>query len=73
MTLIAPLAGYLLKKNKDYGAELALGSSITLLGAGAHRLVKTRGKSPIAIGLGASGALATYYYQRKFREFRYGV
>ena len=65
--------GYLLKKNKDYGAELALGSSVVLLGAGAQRMVATQGKSRPAIGLSLAGALSTYYYQKKFREFRFGV
>jgi hypothetical protein len=27
----------------------------------------------VPIALGATGALATYYYQKKVREFRYGV
>ncbi|KAK1967727.1 transmembrane protein 14C [Colletotrichum eremochloae] len=66
-------AGYLLKKNKDYGAELALGSSVLLLGAGAQRMIATQAKSPPAIGLSVAGALSTYYYQKKFREFRFGV
>jgi uncharacterized membrane protein (UPF0136 family) len=65
--------GYLLKHNKDNGAELALGSSVVLLGAGTHRIIKSGGRSPLALGLGATGALATYYYQKKVREFRYGV
>ncbi|KDN60647.1 putative transmembrane protein 14C [Colletotrichum sublineola] len=65
--------GYLLKKNKDYGAELALGSSVLLLGAGAQRMIATQAKSPPAIGLSVAGALSTYYYQKKFREFRFGV
>ncbi|CRK22088.1 hypothetical protein BN1723_012567 [Verticillium longisporum] len=66
-------AGYLLKKNKDYGAELALGSSVVLLGAGAQRLIATQAKSRPAIGLTVAGALSTFYYQKKFREFRFGV
>ncbi|GJC88582.1 TMEM14 YJR085C [Colletotrichum liriopes] len=66
-------AGYLLKKNRDYGAELALGSSAVLLAAGAQRLVATQAKSRPAIGLTVAGALSTYYYQKKFREFRFGV
>jgi uncharacterized membrane protein (UPF0136 family) len=57
----------------DYGAELALGASVTLLGAGAFRAIKTQGRSPIPLGLAAAGGLATYYYQKKVREFRYGV
>ncbi|KAL4809826.1 transmembrane proteins 14C-domain-containing protein [Aspergillus unguis] len=66
-------SGYLLKGNKDYGAELALGNSIALLGAGVSRSVKTKGKAPVPLGLAAAGLLATFYYQKKFREFRWGV
>lgn len=65
--------GYLLKENKDYGAELALGNSIALLGAGVSRSMKTKGRAPVPLGLAAAGLLATFYYQKKFREFRFGV
>jgi uncharacterized membrane protein (UPF0136 family) len=71
--LIFLSSGYLLKTNKDNGAELALLNSVVLLGAGGQRMIKTQAKSPIALGLGAAGALSTYYYQKKVREFRYGV
>lgn len=73
LTTLCVRAGYLLKKNKDYGAELALGSSVVLLGAGAQRLVATQARSRPAIGLTVAGALSTFYYQKKFREFRFGV
>ncbi|EQB55999.1 transmembrane protein 14C [Colletotrichum gloeosporioides Cg-14] len=66
-------AGYLLKENKDYGAELALGNSIVLLGAGASRAIKTGGKAPIPLALTFAGAAATFYYQKKYREFKFGV
>ncbi|KAI8310908.1 TMEM14 protein-like protein [Colletotrichum sp. SAR11_59] len=66
-------SGYLLKENKDYGAELALGNSIVLLGAGASRAVKTGGKAPIPLALTFAGAAATFYYQKKYREFKFGV
>ncbi|KAJ0348557.1 hypothetical protein COL154_006393 [Colletotrichum chrysophilum] len=66
-------SGYLLKENKDYGAELALGNSIVLLGAGASRAIKTGGKAPIPLALTFAGAAATFYYQKKYREFRFGV
>ncbi|KAL0934668.1 uncharacterized protein CTRU02_211467 [Colletotrichum truncatum] len=66
-------SGYLLKENKDYGAELALGNSIVLLGAGASRAIRTGGRAPIPLALTVTGALATFYYQKKYREFTYGV
>lgn len=62
-----------MKKNKDYGSELALGSSVVLLGGGAQRVIATQAKSRVGLGLGVAGALSTYYYQKKFREFRFGV
>jgi uncharacterized membrane protein (UPF0136 family) len=66
-------AGYLLKNNKDYGSELALANSVLLTGSAVPRIIKTGGRAPVPIILGAVGGLATYYYQKKFREFRYGV
>jgi hypothetical protein len=65
--------GYLIKENKDYGTELALGNSVVLLGSAIPRIIKTGGRAPVPIALGATGLLATYYYQKKVREFRYGV
>ncbi|KAL3472548.1 transmembrane proteins 14C-domain-containing protein [Aspergillus californicus] len=67
------VSGYLLKQNKDYGAELALGNSIVLLGSGVARTIKTKAKAPVPIGLAAAGLLAAFYYQKKVREFRWGV
>jgi hypothetical protein len=37
------------------------------------RVMETGGRAPVPIALGATGALATWYYQKKAREFRYGV
>lgn len=65
--------GYLLKTNQDYGAELALGNSVLLTGSAIPRIIKTGGRAPIPLALGAAGGLATYYYQKKYREFTYGV
>lgn len=65
--------GYLIKENKDYGTELALANSVLLLGSAVPRVMKTGGRAPVPIALGAVGALATYYYARKVQEFRYGV
>ncbi|KAF5620827.1 hypothetical protein F52700_11153 [Fusarium sp. NRRL 52700] len=60
-------AGYLLKNNKDYGSELALANSILLTGSAVPRIIKTGGRAPVPLLLGAAGGLATYYYQKKFR------
>jgi len=65
--------GYRIKQNQDYGTELALGNSVVLLGSAVPRILKTGGRAPVPIALGVTGALATYYYQKKVREFRYGV
>jgi uncharacterized membrane protein (UPF0136 family) len=65
--------GYRIKQNQDYGTELALGNSLLLMGSAVPRLIKTGGRAPVPIALGATGALATWYYQKKVREFRYGV
>lgn len=67
------VSGYLLKQNKDYGSELALANSVLLTGSAIPRIIKTGGRAPVPIALGVVGGLATYYYQKKFREFRYGV
>ncbi|KAK7416364.1 hypothetical protein QQZ08_012021 [Neonectria magnoliae] len=66
-------AGYLIKENKDYGTELALGNSVVLLGSAVPRIIKTKARAPVPLALGVAGGLATYYYQKKVREFRYGV
>ncbi|KAL1606862.1 hypothetical protein SLS60_004271 [Paraconiothyrium brasiliense] len=65
--------GYLIKENKDYGTELALANSVVLLGSAIPRIIKTGGRAPVPLALGATGLLASYYYQKKVREFRYGV
>ncbi|OJJ99860.1 TMEM14 family protein [Aspergillus aculeatinus CBS 121060] len=66
-------AGYLIKENKDYGTELALGNSILLLGSAIPRIIKTKARAPMPLVLGATGLLASFYYQKKVREFRFGV
>ncbi|KAK6951791.1 hypothetical protein Daesc_006316 [Daldinia eschscholtzii] len=60
-------------RNKDYGTELALGNSVLLLGSAVPRVIKTKARAPVPIGLLVAGALATFYYQKKVREFRFGV
>lgn len=67
------LPGYLIKENKDYGTELALGNSILLLGSAIPRIIKTKARAAMPLALGATGLLATFYYQKKVREFRFGV
>ncbi|KAL2807719.1 transmembrane proteins 14C-domain-containing protein [Aspergillus granulosus] len=66
-------AGYLIKENKDYGTELALGNSLLLFGSGIARSIKTQWKAPIPLALAGAGFLASFYYQKKVREFRFGV
>ncbi|PSS03835.1 transmembrane proteins 14C-domain-containing protein [Coniella lustricola] len=67
------VAGYLLRNNKDYGSELALGNSLVLVGAATSRCIKTNWKAPVPLGLFATGSLATYYFLKKFKELNYGV
>ncbi|KAF5631174.1 aldehyde reductase 2 [Fusarium tjaetaba] len=64
-------AGYLLKNNKDYGSELALANSVLLTGSAVPRIIKTGGRAPVPLLLGAVGGLATYYYQKKFLRQRH--
>jgi uncharacterized membrane protein (UPF0136 family) len=70
---LTPLPGYLIKENKDYGTELALGNSILLLGSAIPRIIKTKARAVMPLALGATGLLASFYYQKKVREFRFGV
>ncbi|RAO69043.1 uncharacterized protein BHQ10_005055 [Talaromyces amestolkiae] len=66
-------AGYLIKENKDYGTELALVNSVLLLASAIPRVIKTQAKFPMPIILAVTGSLSTFYYQKKAREFRFGV
>ncbi|KAJ0418204.1 transmembrane proteins 14C-domain-containing protein [Aspergillus carlsbadensis] len=66
-------AGYLIKENKDYGTELALGNSLLLFGSGLARSIKTKWRAPVPLALAGAGFLASFYYQKKVREFRFGV
>lgn len=65
--------GYLIKQNRDYGTELALGNSALLTASAIPRIIKTGGRAPVPLALGSVGLLASYYYTRKVQEFRYGV
>lgn len=62
-------AGYLLKQNADWGLELALGTSLTLLVAGAGRAIPTQFHKPLPVLLVLLGGLSTAYYARKYNEF----
>lgn len=63
------VAGYLLKNNADWGLELALGCSSTLLVAGFSRSSSTNFKKPVPLVLLALGGLSTAYYGKKYNEF----
>lgn len=67
------MTGYRIQQNQDYGTELALANSVLLLGSAVPRIIKTGARAPVPIALGATGALASYYYYKKMSEFRYGV
>ncbi|BFZ55850.1 hypothetical protein PYCC9005_002891 [Savitreella phatthalungensis] len=66
-------AGYLIKENRDNGVELALGASALLAASAVPRIVKTKGRAPVPIGLGLLGIVSAAYYAKKVNEFRYGV
>lgn len=63
------VAGYLLKKNADWGLELALGASSTLFVAGALRSISTGFKKPLPLVLLGLGSVLTAYYAKKYNEF----
>lgn len=63
------VAGYLLKNNADWGLELALGCSSTLLAAGFSRSSSTGFKKPVPLLLFALGGVSTAYYAKKYNEF----
>lgn len=62
-------AGYLLKQNADYGLELALGASTTLLAAGIGRSIPTKFRKPVPLVLLGLGGLSSAYYAKKYNEF----
>ncbi|KAJ6026397.1 uncharacterized protein N7446_005001 [Penicillium canescens] len=70
---LTELLGYLIKENRDYETELALVDSVILLASAIPRIINTQAKSPVPIILGVTGSLATFYYQKKVRMFRFGV
>ncbi|KAJ3063310.1 hypothetical protein HDU99_004884 [Rhizoclosmatium hyalinum] len=64
-------SAYLIKNNKDYGYELALGTSILLTGAVGPRALKTKARVPL--GMATLGLLGTGYYSKKLYQSHYGV
>ncbi|KAI5962399.1 uncharacterized protein KGF55_003475 [Candida pseudojiufengensis] len=62
-------SGYLLKKNSNYGLEIALGTSSLLLIAGLSRSIPTGFQKPIPLVLLFLGGLSTGYYLKKYNEF----
>jgi uncharacterized membrane protein (UPF0136 family) len=62
-TLYATSA-YLISKNKNYGVELALLSSVLLSGAMVPRALNTR--KPVPLLLGFLGVLSLAYYGKKY-------
>ena len=68
-SIIYGVAGYLLKQNADYGLELALGASTTLLAAGIGRAIPSRFKKPVPLVLLVLVGVSSTYYARKYNEF----
>ncbi|KAJ3117981.1 hypothetical protein HK100_000703 [Physocladia obscura] len=64
-------SGYLIKKNADYGVELALGSSLVLVGATGPRALRTRKNVPVLMA--TLGFLGSGYYAKKLYQNYYGV
>jgi uncharacterized membrane protein (UPF0136 family) len=62
-------AGYLLRQNADWGLELALGASSSLLIAGLVRSSKAQFRKPVPNLLVGLGTLSTGYYIKKYNEF----
>lgn len=62
-------AGYLLKNNRDWGLEIALGASTFLLAAGIGRSIPTHFSKPVPLVLLGLGAVLTAYYAKKYNEF----
>lgn len=69
ISILYGTAGYLLKNNADWGLELALGASTTVLAAGIGRSIPTSFKKPIPLLLLGIGGLSTAYYTKKYNEF----
>ncbi|GAB5592361.1 hypothetical protein Unana1_07261 [Umbelopsis nana] len=66
-------AGYLLKENKDYGAETAAVASLILAGSMAPRAIKSGFRKPVPVALTIASVAAGAYYANKVLEYRNGV
>ncbi|KAK8097863.1 uncharacterized protein PG998_013349 [Apiospora kogelbergensis] len=50
--MLTHLLGYLIKQNRDYGTELALGNSAVLTASAIPRIIKTGGRAPVPPDVG---------------------
>lgn len=66
-------AAYLLKENKDYGAETAAVASLVLAGSMAPRAIKSGFRKPVPVALTIASLAAGAYYANKVLEYRNGV
>ncbi|KAJ3402391.1 hypothetical protein HDV05_008549 [Chytridiales sp. JEL 0842] len=64
-------SGYLIKSNADYGAELAAGTSLLLLGAMGPKALKA--KKPVPVTMSLLGLVGGAYYGTKVYQNVYGV
>uniref|UniRef100_A0A1D1ZEG7 UPF0136 membrane protein YJR085C n=1 Tax=Anthurium amnicola TaxID=1678845 RepID=A0A1D1ZEG7_9ARAE len=65
------IAGYVIKKNKDYGYETAFAASTILAGSMVPRAIKTKKSIPLSLGVLSVGVGA--YYAKKIYEYKVGV
>lgn len=63
------ISGYLLHMNRDYGLELALGTSVALAASGVLRGALSAPLKPIPVLLTICGGTGSFYYFRKYKEF----
>lgn len=63
------ISAYLLHLNRDGGLEIALGTSVLLLGAGIGRGIPVRFRSIVPSTLTLLGGIGTFYYYNKYKEF----
>ncbi|RKP28794.1 TMEM14-domain-containing protein, partial [Metschnikowia bicuspidata] len=68
-TALYGCSGYLLKKNADWGLELALGTSSMLLAAGVVRSRATKFRKPVPFAIMVIGGLSALHYGKKYIEF----
>ncbi|KAJ3073295.1 hypothetical protein HDU98_001845 [Podochytrium sp. JEL0797] len=65
------VSGNLIRKNAEYGQELALATSLVLLGAVGPRALTTRKRVPVVMG--TLGLVSSGYFARKVYQNVYGV